>query len=132
MKKLFKFIFSLIFIIILLIGLPIGILYFMVADGTDDAPTSLYADSVVLDQEVADLFNRALADNQSYDFTFSEDELNVLIFAIIRDALNKDYYKAGCDTDACKNVQVIEIDDDIPVVGGRKVTLKHLRRNEGR
>lgn len=126
MKKLFKFIFSLIFIIILLIGLPIGILYFMVADGTDDAPTSLYADSVVLDQEVADLFNRALADNQSYDFTFSEDELNVLIFAIIRDALNKDYYKAGCDTDACKNVQVIEIDDDIPVVGGRKVTLKHI------
>lgn len=126
MKKLIKGLLIFIITIVLIIGIPLGILYFMVADSKDNAPTSLYQDSVVLDREIADLINHALSDNENYDFTLSEDDINILIFALIRDSLNKDYYNSGCDDEECKNIKVITLVEGIPVIGGKKAYFKHL------
>jgi hypothetical protein len=126
MKKLIKGLLIFIITIVLIVGIPLGILYFMVADSKDNAPTSLYQDSVVLDREIADLINHALSDNENYDFTLSEDDINILIFALIRDSLNKDYYNSGCDDEECKNIKVITLEEGIPVIGGKKAYFKHL------
>ena len=126
MKRLFKGILFFLLGIILLVGGTILFLYLKISDSTDLAPIELYNDSITIDQELENLFSKALSDNKNYDFTLSEDELNILIFAFIRESLNENYYDSGCTSDACQYVLTESLDSSIPIVGGKKIILKHI------
>ncbi|MCK9536691.1 MAG: hypothetical protein M0R05_03810 [Bacilli bacterium] len=126
MKRLIKTIFWFLFIIIIIIVAPILYLYITISDSTDEAPIDLYNETITFDQEVTNLLNQALSDEKYYDFTLTENQINTLIFAIVRDSINKNYYNTGCSSDACKYIQVSTIDESAPIIGGKKVTLKHI------
>ncbi|MDD4077904.1 MAG: hypothetical protein PHT03_08030, partial [Bacilli bacterium] len=106
MKRLIKTIFWFLFIIIIIIVAPILYLYITISDSTDEAPIDLYNETITFDQEVTNLLNQALSDEKYYDFTLTENQINTLIFAIVRDSINKNYYNAGCSSEACKYIQV--------------------------
>ncbi|NLD26929.1 MAG: hypothetical protein GX661_06175, partial [Acholeplasmataceae bacterium] len=126
MKRFFKSIFILIFVLILIVVIPIAILYFTISDATDNAPTTLYDDFITMEGEIDKLFER-FSENKDNNFylTFTEDNLDLLIFALIRNTINPNYYAGECTTDECKNIETIAIPDDIFLIGGKKVLIKH-------
>lgn len=125
MRKFLKFIFVLLIIIILLVVVPVGALYFLISDSNDQAPTEIYTETITMQGEVDSLFSRFLVNREgSFYLSFSEEELDRLAFAYIR-TINPDYYKSGCLSDECKVIASAEIPTDIPIIGGKKVNLRH-------
>jgi len=125
MRKFLKFIFVLLIIVILLVVVSVGTLYFLISDSKDEAPTEIYTDSITLESEVDSLFSRFLVNRgDSFYLSFSEEELDRLAFAFIR-TLNADYYKSSCTGDECKVIKSALIPVDIPIIGGKKVNLRH-------
>lgn len=126
MKKLFKFIFGLVLFVVLLIVVPLTILYFTISDKIDDAPVELYNESISLNSEVAKLIDRSLdtTDDNVY-LALDEDTLDLILFAIIRESVNPNYYNDECTTDSCKYIENIELPEDVPLLGGKKVLVKH-------
>ena len=127
MKKLFKFIFGLVLFVVLLIVVPLTILYFTISDKTDDAPIELYNESISLNSEVAKLIDRSLdtTDDNVY-LALDEDTLDLIFFAIIRENVNPDYYNDECTTDSCKYIENMNLPDDVPLLGGKQILLKHV------
>jgi len=79
-----------------------------------------------MEGEIDKLFER-FSENKDNNFylTFTEDNLDLLIFALIRNTINPNYYAGECTTDECKNIETIAIPDDIFLIGGKKVLIKH-------
>lgn len=125
MKKLFKFLIFFVIIVVLLIGIPLLYLYITIFDSTDEAPTALYNESVTVEGETAKFVQKALSNETDYYFTLSEDELNLLIFAYIRKNINTEYYNENCDLDSCKYIMTFSIPDGVPILGGKRLILKH-------
>ncbi len=124
MRKFLKLILIFIITLILLIGIPLTSLYFIISDDTDKAPTELYNNEITLAGEADNLFSRFLINREgSFYLTLSEDDLNRLIFAVLRE-INPDYY-SGCADDACKYVQGTEIHQEVPIIGGKSINLHH-------
>jgi hypothetical protein len=126
MKRLFKSLFIFIFILIIIVVVPLVILYFTVSDATDDAPTSLYDESVTFEGEINKLLER-FSENKDNNFylTFTEDNLDLLVFALIRNTINPNYYDGECTTDECKYIETVEVPADMFLIGGKKVLIKH-------
>ena len=126
MKKLFKFIFILLFIVIITIVVPLTVLYFTISDTSDDAPIELYNEGVTIDGEISNLLERFTVNNANrFYLSFSEDNLDLLIFAIIRNTINPEYYNNECTADSCLAIQSMALPDDVFLVGGRKLLIKH-------
>ena len=126
MKKLFKFIFILLFIVIITIVVPLTVLYFTISDTSDDAPIELYNEGVTIDGEISNLLERFTVNNANrFYLSFSEDNLDLLIFAIIRNTINPEYYNNECTADSCLAIQSMSLPDDVFLVGGRKLLIKH-------
>lgn len=127
MKTIFKILFGLIIFVVLLIGVPFAILYFSIHDNTDDTPLALYTESVTMETELNTLFDEGfdLEDKEYLNLTFTEDNLNKLIFAMVKDSMNSDYNpnKAGA-TDDNKYIDYMEF--EVPVLGVQKVLIKSL------
>lgn len=126
MKFILKLIFGLLITILLVVGIPLAIVYFTIADSVDDSPTSLYSEEVTLSSELSSFFNQGfdLEGKDSLDLTLSEDGLNKLIFAFIREKLNSQFMPTStCKADGCGNIKVLEINYD-PIHA--KVKLKNI------
>lgn len=131
MKRFLKFIFCLLIILILLIGIPVATLYFLVYDGNDEAPIELYNDEITMQSEVDGLFSRFLINRDGvFYLAFSEDDLNRLVLAIIRNG-KPEYYAEDCTSDICKNIASAEIPSEIPVIGGKEVQIRHAYTEVG-
>lgn len=131
MKKILKFIFALLIILILLVGIPVGLAFFFVSDAKDEAPTDLYTDSVNFQTEIDGLFSRFFVNREgAFYLTFSEEELDRLVFALIKN-INSDYYRGGCESDECRYIQSVEIPAGVPLLGGQKVHLRHAYTEVG-
>lgn len=130
MKTILKVIIRLLIVLVLLIVIPIGTLYFMISDSKDEAPTELYAENITLQGEIDSLFSRFLVNREgAFYLTFSEEELDKLAFAFIR-SINSSYY-AGCGSDECKYIVSQEIPEEVPLISGKKVHLRHLYTEVG-
>jgi len=125
MKKLMKFLFFFVLIIVLLVGGTIAILFFTISDKTDDAPTDLYDESINANGQLAKVIDHSLSVTDEINLTLSEEDINLLIFSIIRESVNIDYYNNGCTTDSCKYIQTVELDSEFLIVGGKKVLVKN-------
>lgn len=127
MKGFFKLIFGIIIFLVITVGLPLGILYVSIQDSVDEAPTDLYAADVTLSGEMTNLLNRAFdLDGKDYlSLTFTEDEINRMIFASVRDSLNPDYLPSDtCTTDECKYIQVMAV--EVPVLGSIQASVNNI------
>ncbi|HPN61486.1 MAG TPA: hypothetical protein PLO88_05085, partial [Bacilli bacterium] len=100
MKGLFKFLFGLFIFLIITVVVPIGILYYQVSDSRDLAPVELYADDITVQSQISKMMARALESEEDEIYlAFSEEELNLLLFAVIRESVNPDYYKTTSEAD---------------------------------
>ena len=132
MKKLFKFIIILVLIIVLIaVGTVIGF-YVSLSNDTDDTPTAIYradADkSEVISAVLSDGFN---LHNKNYiDITLDEDQLNLLLFCIVREKINENYLpspKSEADYSDQKNyIWASTLEKSVPLVGGKGVTVKSV------
>ena len=127
MKGLFKFLFGIIIFLVITIGIPVGILYYSIVDNTDDTPKELYTADVTLEAQLTSLIDRAfdLEDKDYIDITFTEAEINKMIYAIIRDSTNSSYApNSSCTTDACRYIMTEEF--TAPVLGDVKMHVKGI------
>jgi hypothetical protein len=127
MKFLLKLILGLLIFVILAVGIPLTILYFTISDSTDNAPTELYTEDITLDAELTKLMNEGfdLENKDLIDFTFTEDEMNKIIFSVIRDSINKEFSPNSTNkTDANQNIMTTYI--QVPVLGKKKVIVKNI------
>ncbi|MDD3999311.1 MAG: hypothetical protein PHX62_00245, partial [Bacilli bacterium] len=124
MKKLFKTIFILLIVLVLFVGGTLLTLYLVVSDNTDNAPTDLYTSEVSVEGEIDDLFSRFFVNHDdAFYLAFTEDDLNRLLFAFLKNA-NANYY-SGCESDECQYFLTQEIPSSVPIIGGDKLYIKH-------
>ncbi|HOH58685.1 MAG TPA: hypothetical protein PLQ22_01585 [Bacilli bacterium] len=99
MRKVIKIIFATIMGIVLCIGLSILTFYLLLTAGTANPPEELY---VAQNQEFSfeDILQKSLMntkEDQKVKLTLTEDELNKLIYSLIVQEINPDYYKTEED-----------------------------------
>lgn len=127
MKKLIKLLFGLIIALLLIIAIPTLIIYIMIKDSTDNTNYALYDSSITLESEFTKLFNKGfdLENKDSLDLVLTQDEMNRLIFAFIRESLNEDYLpNATCNADTCNNIKTLYV--NVPGIGEQKAVVKSI------
>lgn len=129
MKGLLKFLFGIIIFLVIVVGIPVGVSYYYLVDNVDDSPVELYADSITFETELTSLFDTALNLNgkSSLDLTFTEDQLNKLIFAMIRQ--NKPTFNPNAPDEEDKYMQVYDIGEILPSISflqGKKAYIKNI------
>lgn len=128
MKRLLKIIFSIILICILSIIGFFTYMYFAISTDMDNAPVDLYKDDVTLDNELVSLLDGAIdtsIDTDNLMLTLSEDEINKLIFGVIKDNVNSSYRKDDCEKDECLYIYQNKVNSSIPLIGNRNLTVKN-------
>ena len=132
MRKLFKFIIILVLIIVLIaVGTVIGF-YVSLANDTDDTPTTIYR----ADADKSEVISAVLSDgfdlhSKNYiDITLDEDQLNLLLFCIVREKINENYLplpKSEADYNDQKNyIWASTLEKSVPLVGGKGVIVKSV------
>ena len=127
--KLLKFLFILIFIILIIVGIPVGLVFYSLSDTTDAAPIELYEPTITTEEIITPLIKDTFAnmgDNYALELGLTEDDLNKLIYAIIKKSINTEYNPKYGTTD--KELYInsdIVIPDNITLIGGKKVLIKH-------
>ncbi|MDY0063784.1 MAG: hypothetical protein RBS25_01695 [Bacilli bacterium] len=124
MKGLFKFLFGVLIFLVITVGIPVGVSYYYLVDNTDESPTDLYTSSVTFESELTDLMERGFdLDGKEYiDLTFTEDQINQLIFALIK-RNNPDFDPNSTDV----NVKYIKREViDLPVLGETELLIKNI------
>ena len=127
MKTLLKFILGILIFLIVVIGIPLGILYYNIVDKNDEAPIELYTDDVTFSSELTKLFDASLdlENKDSIDFAFTEEDLNKLIFAIVKDSINEQYQpNKTSPTDDEAYIESTTL--NLPILGKKKVLIKHI------
>lgn len=127
MKTIFKILFGLIVFVVLLVGVPFAILYFSIHDETDDTPLELYTETVTMESELSVLFDEGfdLEDKDYLNLTFTKDQLNKIIYAMVKDSMNESYNpNLANGTDENKYIDYMEI--EVPVLGTQKVLIKSI------
>lgn len=99
MRKVIKIIFATIMGIVLFVGLSILTLYLLLTAGKANPPEELY---VAQNQEFSfeDILQKSLMntkEDQKVKLTLTEEELNKLIYSLIVQGINPDYYKTEED-----------------------------------
>ncbi|MDD4213130.1 MAG: hypothetical protein PHY42_07045 [Bacilli bacterium] len=130
MKGLLKFLFGIIVFVVITVGIPLGISYYYLVDNVDESPLELYEDTVTFDSELTALFNESLnlTDKTSIDFTFTEDELNKLIFALIRNSGNPNF-NPNSEDEANKYLYTFDLADlntGVEFLNGKKIYVKNI------
>lgn len=132
MKKLLKFLLVFILIIILITGgIVIGV-YVSLGNDTDDTPIGLYKADADKSEVISTVLSEGfdLHSKKYIDITLNEEELNVLIFCIIREKINENYLplaKESADyTDSKNYVWAATLGSSVPLVGGKGLIVKSL------
>ncbi|MGD9604675.1 MAG: hypothetical protein AB7V00_00800 [Bacilli bacterium] len=124
MKGLLKFIFGIVIFLVITVVVPVGIVYYQISDSRDEAPVDLYTDDITLQSQMSKMMARALESEEDEIYlAFNEEEINLLLFAIIRENFNENYYKTTSAEDQI--IKSFIIPSEIPVVGGKEATLRH-------
>ncbi|MDD3106829.1 MAG: hypothetical protein PHP65_03380, partial [Bacilli bacterium] len=124
MKGFFKFLFGIFIFLVITVVVPVGILYYQISDARDEAPVDLYTDDITMQSQLAKMMARALESEEDVIYLgFNEEDLNLLLFAAIRENYNPNYYKTTSATDTV--IQEMPIPAEVPVVGGKVATLRH-------
>jgi len=104
---LFRFIFN----IIIFVAAVVGLVAFLFYDGVNETPVALYTDDVVIETEVLSSVYQgldALGTQNKVEVAFTEDQINRLIYFMIRDSMNPNYAPGpDCVSAACANVETI-------------------------
>lgn len=127
MKTIFKILLGLIIFLIILVVVPIAFLYFSLVDKKDEAPVTLYNSNISLTQELTNAYSEAflLDGKESIDLLFDEDDLNKVIFALVRENINPDFMPTeNCNDDKCKYIMFEEF--NLPVVGKKEAKVKNI------
>lgn len=132
MKKLLKFLLVFILVIILITGgIVIGV-YVSLGNDTDDTPIGLYKADADKSEVISTVLSEGfdLHTKNYIDITLNEEELNVLIFCIIREKLNENYLPVARDTadytDSKNYIWASTLDSGVPLVGGKGLIVKSL------
>jgi len=119
MKTLFKLFLSLIiFVLILVFGLLFAI------SGVNNTPIDIYTDDAINSNILNDKLNyelNSLGDDNSLNLHFSDRELNLLIFNLIRENINPDYSPLLGTSDNEKYIYTYVLDNSISVIGGKSI-----------
>ena len=124
-KGIFKLIFGLLLTVIVLVGSVLVFVYFSIRDKTNEIPYELYSEDITFEDEVNNILFSSLdqfSENTELDVSFSEDNLNKLIFAIIRQNYPNYLPTDDCDEFSCQVIAGTKI--DLPVIGKRAVAVK--------
>lgn len=124
-KVIFKLIFGLLLTVIVLVGSVLAFVYFSIRDKTNEIPYELYSEDITFEDEVNNILFSSLdqfSENTELDVSFSEDNLNKLIFAIIRQNYPNYLPTDDCDEFSCQVIAGTKI--DLPVIGKRAVAVK--------
>ncbi|MGD9887063.1 MAG: hypothetical protein AB7T03_03775 [Bacilli bacterium] len=124
MKGFFKLIFGILIFLIIIVAVPVGIVYYQISDSRDEAPVELYTDDITMQSQISKMMARALESDQDEIYlAFNEEEINLLLFAAIRENFNENYYKTTSEAD--QTIKAMVLPDNIPVLGGKQAVLKH-------
>lgn len=131
MKKIIIFLLVLILVVVGIVVGSVIVVYANLENDTDDTPISLYtADASkqsIISSTLANGFD--LSDKNYIDITLNEEELNILIFCIIREKINSKYLPIAnsSDFDDEKNyVWKTTLDSSTPLVGGKGLVIKSV------
>ncbi len=129
MKRLFKFLFGIVIFVVILVGVPVGVSYYFLVDNVDESPLELYDDSVSFESELSHLFDSALDLNAktSINLSFTEEQLNKLIFAMLRQ--NKPTFNPNSTNEEDKYIQTFDLGELVPDVAflqGKKAYIKNV------
>ena len=131
MKKIIIFLLVLILVVVGIVVGSVIVVYANLENDTDDTPISLYtADASkqsIISSTLANGFD--LSDKNYIDITLNEEELNILIFCIIREKINSKYLPIAnsSDLDDEKNyVWKTTLDSSTPLVGGKGLVIKSV------
>ena len=132
MKKILKFLLIFILVIILITGgIVIGV-YVSLGNDTDDTPIGLYKADADKSEVISTVLSEGfdLHTKNYIDITLNEEELNVLIFCIIREKLNENYLPVARDTadytDSKNYIWASTLESSVPLVGGKGIIVKSL------
>lgn len=127
--KLIKFLLKFVFAILIIALVAIGTIFVLISDSTDNAPIDLFDSSITLDSELSNKINSSfntMDESYSLDFDFSEDEINKIVYGVIKEKLNNNYNPKNATTDEEKYIlEAVKLPSSIPVVGNKKVVIKN-------
>lgn len=119
MKGLIKFLIGLVVFVLLLV---FGFLF--IISGSNNTPVSLYSEENtsrdILNEKLATELD-SLSSDSSLDFNFTEDEINILIYNLIKKHLNPDYSPINADLESQKYIYTYKLDDSISLIGGKSI-----------
>lgn len=124
-KKVLKLIIGLVATIILIVLGLVAFVYFSIRDKTNEIPYDLYQSEINFEDEVNNLLFYSLENFSvinELNIALTEDDLNRLIFAIIRKQNPQYLPNDSCNVFGCRVVVGEEI--DIPLLGKRDVAVK--------
>lgn len=129
MKKFLKFILIFVLVIVLIVGATVGTVLFIVSDKTNEVEVDKYKEQA-LQEAIATPLNDALSkmkDTYSLTLSLTENDINNIIYALIKEKINPDYNPKTGTTD--KELYVysgIVLPGSIPVVGGKSVSVNSI------
>ncbi|MFA6843338.1 MAG: hypothetical protein WCR33_02955, partial [Bacilli bacterium] len=88
--KFFKNLIIIVLVLALVIGVPVLIVYNNIQDSTDDTPIESYTNAPTKDEIMNTVFTEALdlSAKQDINFTFTEEELNQLLYLGFKENVN--------------------------------------------
>lgn len=135
MKTLIKLILGIIIFLIVIVGIPVALLLYNISDKTDDTPHELYSENITYSDTLGDLISDSfnLENKDSLDITFSEDELNIFIFGLIKEYINDTYNPTKVNPSDEEAFIQNTASFKVPVLGDRKVVIKsaYAQINDG-
>lgn len=124
MRKFFKGLLIFIIVLVLLIVIPVGGILFAISDNTNDLDVNQYnneAMSEVLSENIGEALDKMKTD-YALEVKLSEEEVNNIIYSIIKSSINEQYNPVSGTTPLELNVYVSEeIPDDVPIIGGENI-----------
>ena len=124
MRKFFKGLLIFILVLVLLIVIPVGGILFAISDKTNDLDVNQYNNEAifeVLSENVSEALDKMKTD-YALEVKLSEEEVNNIIYSIIKSSINEQYNPVSGTTPLELNVYVSEeIPDDVPIIGGENI-----------
>lgn len=129
--KLLKKLLIFLIVVLLIIGIPIGIIYYSLSDSTDEAPIELYDPTLTTNEIIKPLIKETfdeMGDKYALELGLTEDQLNQLIYALIKEKINVSYNpKSGnSDEELYINSNIVIPSGSVDFLSGKKVIIKHL------
>lgn len=128
--KLLKILLIFLIVILLIIGIPVGIIYYSISDKTDETPIELYEPTLTTDEVINPLIKKTfdeMEDNYALNLGLTEDDLNKLIYSLIKEKVNTEYNpKYGASDQQIYLNSAFTIPNNVDLLSGKKIIFKSL------